>query len=124
MKKNFMKETFVDKIFRIFYSVKYKILDLKYPLQKIFRGYSDIEVWNLYFHTAKYILPRLIRLYHNFNSYPTGLTPRQWREILNDMIYSFNYIIEQEKDTTYPVNNKKFTKGLKLFAKYYIDLWD
>jgi len=41
---------------------------LKNKLQKLFRGYSDSDCWNLPQATAKFILPRIKHLRKNFNS--------------------------------------------------------
>lgn len=41
---------------------------LKNKLQKIFRGYSDSDCWNLPQATARFMLPRLKHLRKNFNS--------------------------------------------------------
>lgn len=41
---------------------------LKNRLQKLFRGYSDSDCWNLPQATAKFILPRIKHLRKNFNS--------------------------------------------------------
>lgn len=41
---------------------------LKNRLQKLFRGYSDSDCWNLPQATARFILPRLKHLRKNFNS--------------------------------------------------------
>jgi hypothetical protein len=57
LKINMYKNTFSD--------LKWK---LKNNLQKLFRGYSDSDCWNLPQAVAKFILPRIKHLRQNYNS--------------------------------------------------------
>ena len=50
--------------------MRYKI---RWFLQKLFRGYSDPEVWDLQWHTAKYVLPRLKKLRKIRHGFPAML---------------------------------------------------
>src|ERR1035437_5017530 len=57
-------------------------------------GFCDSETWNLFTVIAKFTLPRLIRFREIVPSYPMGRTPEQWHSLLDDMIWSFKYILE------------------------------
>lgn len=59
----FLKEA--NYYFHTYLNVKW---GLKNKLQKLFRGYSDSDCWNLPQATAKFILPRIKHLRKNFNS--------------------------------------------------------
>jgi len=104
--------------------------NIKYWFQLNIRGYSDNEVYNLNYHITRYILPRLKALRNNFHGYPGDLSSEiEWALILDDMIIAFELILlendnfmEYYKD--HQSNNDKINKGLELFAKYFLSLWD
>ena len=65
---------------------------VKWFIQKIFRGYSDPEVWDLSGTTAKFLLPRLKCLRGMKHGYPFMLSPAEWNKIIGKIIwegYSF-----------------------------------
>ena len=90
------------------------------------------ETWNLDCVIAKFVIPRL-KLYKKVtNGYPGRLNSvDQWYEIIDKMIYSFTYFIEDRdidlSDPDWKDKEKseyeKVKDGLKLFAEYYADLW-
>ena len=93
------------------------------------KGLSKItnkELWNLDINLAKYILPRLKRFKESVHSYPPNITFDEYIRIIDKMIWSFEFIIED--GTRYiPYEEDNFIKcqeGLDLFAKYFRDLWD
>ena len=60
---------------------------------------------------------------------PTAFTEEEWRVILDDIIYGFEFILDQDKDKEfieeeYNRNYKRHKRGLKLFSIYYMNLWD
>ena len=92
--------------------------------QRLERGFDDSELWNLDSTIAKFILPRLKAFSENLISHPIGITMEKWEKILNSMIYSFDIIVEDKILNLSDDEYKKFKKGLKLFVKYYFNLWD
>ena len=95
---------------------------IKWFFQRLFRGWSDAELWDLQYHLAKYIYPRLKAFiksnrmgYLNLDGKSTS---RQWEDILRKMLESFkkvsggNFIEEDVQE------------GLELFGKYFLALWD
>jgi len=63
--------------------------------QKIFKGYSVSDLWNLDFHLAKIIFKRLkaFKKLERFG-YPAGIKSfKEWNEILDKMIFSFEFVI-------------------------------
>ena len=59
---------------------------------------------------------------------PTAFTEEEWKAILNDIIFAFQYTLSQDNsefDMDYYNNNyKRYKRGLKLFSIYYGNLWD
>jgi hypothetical protein len=90
--------------------------ELKNKLQKLFRGYSDSDCWNLPQATANFILPRIKHLRQNYHS----LTNRH-HLIVDDKI--FPYVAKEndfEFDATLGVHKDKTTgMGLSLDEKEY-----
>lgn len=85
------------------------------------------EIWGLNYTLAKYILPRLKRFKEVCCSYPCELTETEWKEILNKMIWSFQYIIKNDESNELleiMKENEQCQEGLNLFAKYFRNLWD
>jgi hypothetical protein len=96
-------------------------------------GFYPVEWWNVDSFTTKFILPRLKYFNKHKHSYAVGTTFDQWTEIVNKMIRAFE--ISQDWDrakSEYFGKTKKekqqidreYKEGMRLFAKYYRDLWD
>lgn len=107
--------------------MRYKI---RWFLQKLFRGYSDPEVWDLQWHTAKYVLPRLKKLRKIRHGFPAMLceegkteeeSDKEWGDILGKMIKAFELILTDDCDG---MNNPEIDEGTELFGKYFRALWD
>jgi hypothetical protein len=108
--------------------IKNIIKELIYLIQKLKYGFSNTELWNLDNTISKFVLPRLIRFKQvGSSSHPSELTPEEWEIILNKMINSFQLMLQDDfkyterKEIT--ARQNKINAGLKLFAKYYQNLW-
>jgi hypothetical protein len=56
-------------------------------------GVSDAECWSLESTLTKFILPRLKHFKKiNVNSHPANITSEQWNEILDEIIWTFEYM--------------------------------
>ena len=106
---------------------------IKFLKQRLTRGFSDEELWNLDWTLAEHILPRLkaFKVYHG--AYPPDLTPEKWNKKLSEMIWAFDSILHEEETKpeikegdirAYMAYLKRRDRGLKLFGKYFMDLWD
>lgn len=100
---------------------------VKLIYQRITQGFDDSVTWSLDIHLAGLILPRLKRFKElNTHAYPNGLTPEQWSEILDKMIYGFEFTVSDDKmfgkfdEEEYD----KAKEGLRLFGEYFHALWD
>lgn len=72
-----------------------------YPLQKLFRGYSDKDLWNVDYSLGMIIVKYLKAFKKSKrNSYPSCFNNmEEWEEVLDDMIYAFDYLANvQDKD--------------------------
>lgn len=56
---------------------------------------------------------------------PANITFEKWKEIINKMIEAFKLQIELDDNIYSPSKNKKkkINYGMRLFIKYYNDLW-
>lgn len=86
-------------------------------------GFDDTETWSLKTTIAKFVLPRLKGFKERHFDHPCDITFEKWDEILDEMIFSFEYYA---KDEWKPISDEEFKrveKGMKLFGEYYGDLW-
>jgi len=121
--------------------VKEKVFSCKMLWQKITRGYSDLEWWNLDSSICKYVAPRVKYLREHTITCPQGLTSDEWNNILADIEYwaenysygEFNwpdYESYQKFSTKFNYKVKpqecydKFKRGKKYFFDYFENLWD
>ena len=93
----------------------------KYKKQIKECGFSDTETWNLYSVISEFTLPRLKRFKEVRCTHPSCITDEKWEEVLDKMILSFELICE---DGEFDQKNwKQVQEGMKLFQKYFFDLW-
>ena len=102
----------------------------KYQQQLNARGFSDTETWNMDSVFSEFVLPRLIRFKEINNGFPFGTTAESWNEIIDKMIFAFNWSLNCEiKENAFLTNKEndanweKYNEGIALFAKHYRDLW-
>jgi hypothetical protein len=114
---------------------------------RIRNGWDSSDTWSLQFTISKFILPRLKYFKKVNNGIPNGIYEKhrdpnrkvsentklaleEWNVKLDKMILAFQRIIDEDedfhdwKDKKYWDKQEKIKKdGLKLFAKYFEDLW-
>lgn len=98
-------------------------------------GFVDAEHFNLDTTLSLYIYSQLcyFRDYPMTCGTPVGMTHEQWEEIVNSMIEAFKLMIIEDneswnlskKERYYHSKNrtKKINHGLRMFIKYYHNLW-
>lgn len=98
-------------------------------------GFVDAEHFNLDTSLSLYIYSQLcyFRDYPMTCGTPVGMTHEQWEGIVNSMIEAFKLMIVEdneswtltEKERKYHSKNrsKKINHGLRMFIKYYHNLW-
>lgn len=95
---------------------------IKMILQRITRGYSDLEWWDLDSHCSRWILPRLRHLATHGHGYHTD-TPEEWQQILSDLIY-FHEIVTKGDQGMPGVDMERYERGQQYWGQYYSALWD
>lgn len=102
----------------------------KFLYQRWTRGFDDSELWSFDITISEYILPRLIRFKDICYSHPSNLTMEEWTDILEDMIFAFEFVIDKQdmfgmaKDEEYIKNFHRYERGLRAFADNFRSLWD
>lgn len=95
-------------------------------------GFSDAETWSLFLVMAEFILPRLKRFREINQAYPANMTSDEWDIILDKMIYSFEWTLENDamsedymnlSEEEKKENWEKHKEGMGLFSEYFNDLW-
>lgn len=141
--------------YRLTYGMYFRI---KYFLQRLFRGYDDLDKWNAAWYIARKAIPVLKEMRNNFkgtsikwhredrfgniielsrdevfsDDVPEAFTEEEWRSILDNIIFSFSFVLKQDdindsqefNEQQYNNDYKKYKRGLKLFSIYYMNLWD
>lgn len=114
----------------IYYTIKEALINIKYAYQRVVRGYDDKMFWNLDEQLGKIISEVTLRMADKARGYPDGLTPEKWELILNDISLGFGSYLEMRsgwydfQDKEFKRLDKNFKRGLKLFTRYYTNLWD
>jgi hypothetical protein len=109
-----------------FHRTKRFFRNVKYYLQKKRRGYSDLDTWNVGYSVARYALP-MLKAHRNQPpcGFPCeeGMTYEKWLEIIDKMIYSLQYMADDNIWFSSSDANK-VREGCELFGKYLQGLWD
>lgn len=117
-------------------------------------GFPRTDIWSLDYTLSYWIIPRLKKLKETKNGFPVMMynddefknctngeqnseidarKQKEWEEILDKMILSFEYVVRESDDRNYDCysskekmdeHEQKIQEGLDLFAKYFRCLWD
>jgi len=90
--------------------------------QRITRGFSDSDLWSLDYTIAKFVLPRLKTFRETSQGSPGNLDENDWLDIIDKMIYAFEYALENGEGVT-EKDDKKYQEGMRLFADWFLALW-
>jgi hypothetical protein len=86
-----------------------------------------IDPWDIYNvdHTISLVLAPLLRRFREHtSSYPSHLDEKEWKEILDKMIWSFDQVAADELSTCSDLKFlRQVEEGLELFAKWFQHLW-
>ena len=108
---------------------------IKWVFQRLFRGYSDSDLFDLDCHLAKLILKRLYAFKKaNKPGLPYDkkkgdfLTSEEWDELFDSMIWSLEYIIsgrwfDLSDNLKIDKDLERYKKGMHNFAEYFSSLW-
>jgi len=135
----------------------YKLIEIKdnikYRLQRIFRGYADIDIWN-FDHRLMELVARHVRvLRKTTHGHPTSVQQQEeWNQILDDIVFAaemytsefsdiclantleeynfardvYNKVYTDEDDLEFPDEEawRRAQRGIKYFKQYMFALWD
>jgi hypothetical protein len=140
----FSKNKYIEASYLFFWKWYYKCTSglyykCKYALQRLFRGYDDLDKWNAAWYIARKSIPVLQAMRDKFHGTslkwhredrfgdiieltqdevfvegeePASFTEDEWRAILDDIIFAFQWQINFDSlDGT--VNDEEFKKGNK-----------
>ena len=83
-------------------------------------GLAESDTWDMQISLAMIIYTYLMKFKETDRiAYPARLTPKEWEDILNEMIKGFAIIIKGVESKT---QFKKAKRALALFKTYYFDL--
>lgn len=105
--------------------IKYFKWWLKMKYQKVTRGYTDYEIWNLDCTFIDWTLPRLKMFKCKNKCHPIDLTAEEWDIILDKMIKAFELYRQEPGDdiTQLKKDNRAIEEGFKLFGERMRNLW-
>ena len=104
--------------------------------QKVTRGYSDVDVWNLFSYVTRVVLPPLRQLRARHGGYVAALGEDGWDDALDKMIAAFEEVEKsdgwiggrwsEERGEYYfdEAIRDRTREGLRLFGEHFLDLWD
>jgi len=124
--------------------------EIKYFYQRGKRGYSDRDAWDFDDYLSSIIIKGVRDLKENVYGCPGDLYDKdrkndeyhKWKEILEEIASGFeaaqrikdmSYMKRVKKDKYYTTEvdekkaeamTKKYERGMKLFSKYFLNLWD
>lgn len=158
----YSKNKYIEAICLFFARLKFNFTSkpyfkTKYFLQRLFRGYDDLDKWNVAWYIARKSIPVLKEMRNSFvgtsikwhredrfgnieeltkdeafaNEEPEALSEDEWRAILDDIIFSFQFILDEDdydgeifNEEIYNKRHARYKRGLRLFSIYYGNLWD
>lgn len=87
------------------------------------RGFADSEIWGLDYSIACFILPRLKHFRDHAISHPMGLTEKEWKDVLDKMIRSFEFATKNGVYDETADEILEIYEGYELFGQWFRDLW-
>lgn len=111
--------------------ISYYYREIKYFIQRGYRGYSDRDNWSVDGFLLQILPPMLKNLRKNTYGHPIGLTAKKWDFILfqmeegfkaNRKLCNLEYNFKEKEVAKFL--RWKSKKGLTLFCKHFNSLWD
>lgn len=90
----------------------YKYSDIKLwfvsTYQRMRYGVADEECWSLDYTFSRFILPRLKHFKKiNRNSYHPDMTPEEWEAVIDELIWTFEYMVNEDLFNPFPLSSFK-----------------
>jgi hypothetical protein len=111
------------------------INEIKWKIQRMKRGYSDSDAWNMCDYLLD-IIPPMLEQFKDGDSYPAILdSAEEWNTKLDEMIEGFeagkryselDYDTASDRRWQKQIDDDlaKFRKGMRVFTEYFFALWD
>ena len=125
---------------RLKYEIKNVIWNIRYGFQRMFKGYDNVDVFDMFYQFNKRYHKIFIELKKDKCSHPCNMTKEEWDNILDKMITNLYYMDETnvvnklEEDAPegfspsyvaiYTVMNRHKDEFFKMFSEYFYNLWD
>ena len=95
--------------------------------QRLFRGYSNDELWDLGYAMACWLYPRLAAFRNRTIGCPCYLEWGEWKGILDRMVWALKFIRDGENERKYIYSleecHRRKDEGCKLIGEYWNHLW-
>lgn len=130
----------------LYYKIRNAIREFKYEFksrrQRLKRGYSDSDVWDMDYWFIRTVKPMLIQLRDNGIGVPNELYQdaddkerEAWEAVLTEMVECLDdmdrYAVEEKYNLhgnsyqrSWDIIEKNKNRFFELFSKYFYDLWD
>lgn len=127
--KKFFSDKLVYKLARFWNKLTDVPNEIKWFFQRGIRGYADCDMWSIDYYISRWLPKALMDLRKSKIGHPAIVKDlKTWRKILKEMAAGFeadydseeNYVSRRKELAA----QKKLEKSLKLFSKYYKNLWD
>lgn len=120
------------------YIIRYWFRCVKWFFQRGVRGWAPIDTWAFDEYLLKIMEGGLAYLRKTQHGYPASLTEKEWDRRLGEMIWSFQFLLDEgdiwsqdcrrigvdQADKNKEINEKRAKEGLKIFIEHFADLWD
>lgn len=104
------------------------IRNIKYAYQRARYGYDDRMVQDFKYYNSVIATKILTRFKNETMGYPYGMRKDDWLKALQQMIDGFDAMVRICEDVGGELPRKKdeeiFRRGMRMFAKHYMSLWD
>lgn len=81
------------------------------------------DLYNMYNTFAIVIAPCLRQFREERAGYPSAITSEEWEAILDELVWTFDKLIEDDTGIISSEDEKRVQAGMELFGKWYRHLW-
>ena len=110
----------LEKIDSFCYSVGNWLDDLRWRIQRIFRGYADIDIWNFDYRLFTLIKRHVEVLRKISHGYPASVgSMERWNEILDDIIFASDMYTSENGGDLYDIDEEGYKKYRSIMYEAY-----
>lgn len=99
---------------------------VRWTKEFLYHGFHSADLYGLDTTLAEFIAPRLRQfiVWFDVRSTPMGMSRESWRDKLNRMTTAFELLQKDDLWSYTEEERQSIQDGLRLFGKYFCDLWD